>query len=368
MREPRASLARILGAAGIAVLGLAGAGTGLHAGEAAGLRTNEAYVDAVRQRSSLDTDSIDAVFAYVMASLKPEVFVYPTENYHYFDFILNGVPYTGNIRLSIEDRDKGFVHFNYYKTFTRWRRDIDYRYKRYGPQDGVTVSKRGAFLYSVKAGGTERLFHLNDKLSTDTPKAILGPDDSYIGPIFDESGLRFFLVYNRAVKVFHYILDETVPVADELYPSEYADAILMGRRTGFAFYKDKNIDRKILIGVYEENSNVNNYLDGPFDQLPDNFMDGGALREALIDMDPSLKGQIDDYGFWNNDSRYLIGPYLYYQNEEDLLVFDDCARSGEMTGSDYYLCFRVTQPEDESAGEEAEPPAGRSENAPAAKP
>ena len=95
------------------------------------------------------------------------------------------------------------------------------------------------------------------------------------------------------MKIFHFILDETVKVADELVASQRADRILIGRRTGFAFYRDHQLDRKILIGAFESNSRLNNYFDGPFDQLPENFIEGEALRQAMIEADPSVKGQID---------------------------------------------------------------------------
>ena len=41
---------------------------------------------------------------------------------------------------------------------------------------------------------------------------------------------------------------------------------------------------------------ANNYFDGPFDQLPDNFIEGEALREAILAVRPQLKGEIDRFG------------------------------------------------------------------------
>jgi hypothetical protein len=55
----------------------------------------------------------------------------------------------------------------------------------------------------------------------------------------------------------------------------------MGKRTGFAFYQDGLRHRKILVGVYEANYRLNTYFDGPFDQLPDNFIEGETLRKAI---------------------------------------------------------------------------------------
>ena len=51
------------------------------------------------------------------------------------------------------------------------------------------------------------------------PAGAIGADETYIGPIFDDSAIRFFLVYNRKLKTFHYILDETVEL---LHHDRYA--------------------------------------------------------------------------------------------------------------------------------------------------
>ena len=79
-------------------------------------------------------------------------------------------------------------------------------------------------------------------------------------------------------------------------PSKVADRILIGQRTGFAYYLDDKLDRKILVGVFEGNARVNNYFDGPFDQLPDNFLEGDTLRQIILEVEPSLAGQIDRFG------------------------------------------------------------------------
>src|SRR5690606_2418947 len=99
--------------------------------------------------------------------------------------------------------------------------------------------------------GRTVVFELNDLSQVVPPASALGPDDRFLGPVFDESGIRFFLVFNRELKLFHYILDETVPVPDELFSSQFADRILIARRTGFAFYNEHRLNRKILIGVFE---------------------------------------------------------------------------------------------------------------------
>jgi hypothetical protein len=96
--------------------------------------------------------------------------------------------------------------------------------------------------------------------------------------------------------------------------------------------------------VFLGNAQVNNYFDGPFDQLPDNFIQGETLREALIQIDPKLKGQIDRFGAWpGGEQRYMIAPYFMYQNESDLMFFHRCATSRHTSAENYYACFAIDE-------------------------
>jgi hypothetical protein len=115
-------------------------------------------------------------------------------------------------------------------------------------------------------------------------------------------------------------------------------------RTGFAYYLDLRMNRKILIGVFEANSRVNNWFDGPFDQLPDNFVKGDELRDAILAVEPSLTGKIDRVGgSFDGSGRYLIGPYATYRTEDQLYVFHQCATSRDVPSESYYQCFVVNQ-------------------------
>ena len=119
-----------------------------------------------------------------------------------------------------------------------------------------------------------------------------------------------------------------------------ATGILVGKRTGFAFYRDHRLDRKILIGVFEQNVLLNNYFDGPFDQLPDNFIEGETLRQAIIDSDPRSKARSTGSAiFEGGDSRYAISPYMQYRNENDLLAVHRCATDRRVPAAAYYRCF-----------------------------
>jgi hypothetical protein len=302
----------------------------------------------------------------VLASLPDRVNVYPTESYYYFYFYHGGTRYAGNIRLDFKDRDEGKVHFAYFVEMAEWLKDDKLTYRLFGKEDGVTVQRIEPLVYRVSVGDRSVIFALNDLSKVVPPASALGPDDKFLGPVADESGVRFFLIFNKRLKIFHYVLDETIKVTDELFPGRLTNRILIARRTGFAFYNDHRLNRRILIGVFEGNGGVNNYFDGPFDQLPDSFIKGEELREAIIEADPSQAGKIDRFGGSpDGASRYLIGPYAYYRMEEDLLPFHQCAVSKDIPRDLYHACFVVSdhdRSEQSAAAEEVPPPAAPAKN------
>jgi hypothetical protein len=262
--------------------------------------------DATRT-SSLAIDDPVAVFAFVLNSLPDRVKVYPTENYFYFRFVHDGTPYAGNVRLDPRDRDQGKVQFAYYKDLAEWmgvtpETDIPGVDITLDTSRGVNVEQLDQLVYRISYKGKSVDFALNDLSQVKPPPAAIGADEKFLGPVFDESAIRFFLVYNSKLKVFHYVLDETSKVPEEFFKTARPDRILIGRRTGFAFYRDHRLDRKILIGAFEANSVLNTYFDGPFDQLPENFIEGETLRGAIVDADPSAKGKVDRLGHYADGS------------------------------------------------------------------
>jgi hypothetical protein len=308
------------------------------------LHTNEAEIGEVLRDGGVTIDDPVAMFAAVLKNLPERVQVYPTENYFYFRFTQNGVVYSGNIRLGAADRDRGKVNFAYNEQPTDWNADPRSRYVVLGPEQGVTVEKAAPLTYRITQGAKAVIFVLNDLSAVKPPPDMLKADEIFLGPIFDESAIRFFLVFNARLKVFHYILDETTPVPDQLGGQKGGEPIQIGKRTGFAFYPFDG--RKILVGVDARQSRLNTYLDGPFDQLPENFIDGEALREAIIAADPSVKGKIDRLGnFADGLGRYLIHPYLLYRQAGDLAVFARCVASKAVAAADRAACFVIDNDE-----------------------
>jgi hypothetical protein len=331
------------------------------------LHTNEAYIEEVTRATTLYVDDPMEVFFFVLDSLPERVKVYPTENYYYFSFFHDGAGYAGNIRIEPHDSGGATVHFTYYLDASEWHEDTKWIHVVLDAAHDVTVEKLERLVYRISHRGKSVVFALNDLSGMKPPPSAMSPDEKFIGPIVDEAGIGFFLVYNAKLRDFHYILDETQRVADQFFPSPRTDRILIGRRTGFAFYRDHLLDRKILIGVYEGNMRLNTYFDGPFDQLPDNFIEGETLRNAILEVQPGLKGEIDRFGSApSGEVRFMIDPYLPYRRIEDLYPYHRCANK-KVRAATYYDCFVFTklglrtgdEPEGASAKQPARSPPGR---------
>ena len=307
------------------------------------LHTEQEYIEEISRPTVLAVDDPMAVFAFVLDSLPDRVKVYPTENYYYFSFFQGGVRYAGNIRIEPNDNGGQTVHFTYFEDATEWHEDVKLTHIVLDASREVTVERLERFLYRISYKGKSVEFALNDLSDVTPPASVMAAGETYLGPIFDESGIRFFLVYNAMLRDFHYILDETKPVSDVFVASPRTDRILIGKRTGFAFYRDHHLDRKILIGVYEANMRLNTYFDGPFDQLPDNFIKGEALRKAILEVQPGLKGRIDRFGSDpGGEVRFMIDPYLPYRKIDELYAYDRCA-SSRTKAANYYDCFAFTK-------------------------
>jgi hypothetical protein len=75
---------------------------------------------------------------------------------------------------------------------------------------------------------------------------------------------------------------------------------------------------------------VNNSFDGPFDQLPDNFLKGDELRRALLLARPDTDPNIDRLGNRpGGDQRELIDAYKRYRNASSLAPFEKCAADND---------------------------------------
>ncbi len=310
---------------------------------------NENFIKGLYQQTQ--KQQINQIFELVFFSLADIVTVYPTENYYYFSLNTAGKTLWGNLRLDVIDRDQGIIHLGYFEYDENGKfQDREGHEKPYSDKDGVTVKRLERFLYSVTYKNKKVLFRLNDIGMEPPHKAKLSNDEHYVGPVFDESGLKFFLVFNKVARHFMYVLNE-----EDITPESFIavdNNIVIGKRTGFAFYHDSAHHRKILIAVHGKNTDRNNYYDGPFDQLPDNYAAETHIKTYLEHAYPFLKDNLDEYGgFLNQEgARALITPYFVYYQEEELDIADYC-QSLELPEHEFYACITPDPYRQESSEE-----------------
>ena len=80
--------------------------------------------------------------------------------------------------------------------------------------------------------------------------------------------------------------------------------------------------------------------------MPENFIEGEALREAILAADPSVKGKIDRLGnFADGSGRYLIHPYLLYRQPAISRCSQRCVASKAVAAADRAACFVIDDDE-----------------------
>jgi hypothetical protein len=289
--------------------------------------------------ADLDLADPRAVLDLVFPQLADTVRVYPTENYYYFSFHAAGRTIWGNLRLDAAERDRGILYLGYFHFDENGRfQDREGHVRGFGRQDGVVVEKRGRFEYAVAYGGRTVRFLLNDLPMEPPRRALLRPAEAYVGTVFDESGLRFFLLFDQEEKHLFYVLDEDGRVAEEF--ERLDELVVLGRRTGFAFYADDAHRRKVLVAINGRHAARNHYYDGPFDQLPDNFVEQTKIRSYLEAAYPFTRGALDPYGTFkrNRGARMAVLAYFRYESDEDLAFVASCKGSGLSEGK-FYSCI-----------------------------
>jgi len=299
---------------------------------------NQQFIEGLYSR--LDLKDQMAVFQTVFAAMGDEVVVYPTENYYYFQLYANGTTTWGNLRLDTGDRDQGVMHLGYFEYDENGRRqDREGHDKVLSAADGVLVKHIAPLVYSVEYLGKIVRFHLHDVAAERPPQTRQQPNEVFVGPVFDESGLKFFLLFNRNEKHFLYLLNEERYVPEDFI--SIGEDVVVGRRTGFVFFQDKKNSRKVLVAAHGRSVDRNDYYDGPFDQLPDNYVDQTQIARYIEQAYPFAKGEIDRFGGYRNNpgSRVAIFPYYVYYDDQEVVRFVKSCRNSGLTEDQFYACI-----------------------------
>ncbi len=335
----RSSGVIVIGAIGIATLivGSYALFSSMHGAtvkaQAVSLFTNNSFIDGLY----LDADLNDpkGVFRLVFNSLPREVTVYPSENYYYFQMQIHGRILFGSIGLLAHKIDQGIVQFGYAEKPEQRTRQKYFRMAGNSyvmtPNDSMTVKRINNWRYEVSYDNRTVAFNFHRDSVITPKKAKLTPDEVCVGPSFDESGLRFFLIFNNKTRNLFWIINEDGFTPEEFKPAFPGSTILIGDRTEFAFYNDSINNRKIMVGVNGENVLHNNWYDGPFDQMPDNYVKEGVVRvEQYLNAHYHYPaGQIDKYGHLTGkeSARTPVAPYMVYFKTDDLRPIDSLSRA-----------------------------------------
>ena len=280
----------------------------------------------------VDLEDVDATFWHVFSGLKDEITVYPSENYYYFALYVNGRQIWGNIRLPSGRRERGVLSFGYFEfresPFETSERLT--RFKFFTQADGLIMEELDRFTYKVSYNDRDVIFNFHE-LSQEPPDLFdLGEDEVFIERTFDESGYQYFLLFNERLNHFLWVLNEEENVPDIL-EARHED-LLVGKRSGFAFWVDAaHDDRKVLFAIRGQSATRNDYYDGPFDQLADNYALEVGISDYMEKASPSLKGRIDPYGYFldRERGRVSISPYFVYFTMESLENFLTLAKASD---------------------------------------
>lgn len=299
------------------------------------LSTNQQWIEGL-YADVVDLEDVDAVFWHIFSRLPDQVDVYPSENYYYYILCVDGRQIWGNIRLPAGYRERGILSFAYFEfeEFPSVAGTTGFtRSKLYEEEDGVTIEEVDDFTYVVRYSKKAVTFNLH-RIAQEPPNLFsLGEDEVFIERTLDESGYPFFLIFNEQKDYFLWILNEEDGVKDILDPVGEEGDILVGRRSGFAFWVDEaQDDRRILVGVRQLSVRRNDYYDGPFDQLADNYVDEVRISEYMQKAFPALVGRIDKYGYYTDTERPMrvaITTYSTYYTHSEITQFVERAKASE---------------------------------------
>lgn len=273
-----------------------------------------------------------SILRHVLSHAPEVLHVYPTELYYYFMAPLPTGDIAGNVRFT--DADKGIIHVGYYY------RDASavINYAGISSADGVEMTPAGPDRYRVSFDGITRLVVLDGRrFRVERPRLL--PTEEFVCSVLDESGFAFSLIYNHLLHNFLFLLADDRPPPEPLTQVPLPDdfVLLNAQQSRFVFYVDRDYGRTILIGVSRGNIAVNNYFDGPFDQVPPNL----EIRTRLLDAYPYIRETdgIDEHGNFlkRQGERVAITPYTAYGNIAEVIDLVRASRDSSLMKADLYF-------------------------------
>jgi hypothetical protein len=302
------------------------------------------FLQSLSQNFTPDINNVDKTLVAVMQHLPHEVQIFTTEQYSYFTFTHEGVEYQGNIR--IEDKGNPRVFFTYFPRGATWLPDPAGYDKIYEGNSILKIEKTEPFSYRLTVAGIDRIFKQIDVSKENPPAKLLKIDEVFLGQVHDDSGVWFFLVFDKKAKTALYLLNEKHGPVDILVPARNSVdnkwvRLFIGQRTGYVYWQEIEPERKRLVGVYLDNIERNNYFDGPFDQLPDSYSGPMTIKQVFQQVKPNQAKNMDEHGNFINAPgfRASIDAYLAYQSLNEFKPLEKCL-DGKNSETHNRKCFK----------------------------
>lgn len=293
------------------------------------VRFNESEIAALSQAAVDPARPMD-VLRYVLAAAGDEITVYPSEGYFYFRVVNGPQTILGNIRFDLVDAAEGRLNFGYYAPVAYGAERVDH-FSLLSASDSVSLVPVAPFEYRLGFNGRTTRVRIHDAREELAGPKPLAPGESYVGPVFDESGVRLHLLFDEVENAFFFVLNEATAPADTYSDLPGVERLQVGDRTAFAFYEDTARERRILVGVSYANVRSNSYFDGPFDQLPDRFVAPEHMRDLMVRAFPDLAGRVGPRGVFLDAEhmRAMVAPYRQYAAATEFLELSVCDAAAE---------------------------------------
>ena len=292
---------------------------------------------AVRFTEPVTTCPSQPLEVALFAEMAARISILPSENCLYSSFSDGSqTGYRGCLSIRLRPEEIGGLRF--------FDKRADHSDKQghaelLSADEGLRLVRLGQFSYSLELDCKRVDFDFQQLPLLKPSRSILRSSELYLGPAFDESGLHFSLLFDRETNCFLWILNDDFPTHDTF--ASGLGNLEIGRRTRFAFLSDDRNRRRVLVGVSKAEAQANSYYDGPFDQLPDNYIATGEVQlQKYIELNnPDRRGQIDEFGFFKLLPAYRVAimPYHLYNQTSDLDPIAERFRSSPV--NDFYGQF-----------------------------
>ena len=160
--------------------------------------------------------------------------VYPSEGYYYFQFQNGPQRIFGNLRFDLADAAEGKLNFGY-SSPRAFGVELVNHFSVLTAADGVSLAAVSPFEYRLGFEGRTIRVLIHDARAELAGPRPLAAGETYVGPVFDESGVRLHLLFDEVENAFFFVLNDAVPPAETYSAVPGSARVEVGDRTALRF-------------------------------------------------------------------------------------------------------------------------------------